>query len=402
MGVTSNRAITYAAKAPMVTAPGWFAGLMTGTVLDGQIDIAFIRTDGDTVTEFGPAALVPYPAHIRTLITAAVTAAQDWQFDGPEPAIFAEAATALTIAQAQAVTDTANCHGIALGDITAVGFHGQTVLHRPPTTARKGRTRQLGDGALMANMIGRPVVFDFRTDDVAAGGHGAPLCPCYHASLLKRANADASVAVLNLGGVGNITWWGDDGRLIGFDTGPANAPIDDWIRMHDAGMMDKDGLIAARGTVDRDRLAKIMNKSYFSLKPPKSLDRNGFSASLAEGLSLDDGAALLTALAAAGVVRAIEMLSATIDRLIVCGGGRHNPTLLQSIADQAGVVIDTADRLGWRGDAVEAECFAYLAARHMAGLPISYPETTGVPSPMLAGRLAVPDASARFRSGDQA
>ena len=346
--------------------------------------------------------MVPYPAHIRTLITVAVAAAQDWQFDGPEPAIFAKAETALTIAQAQAVTDTATRHGVALEDITAIGFHGQTVLHHPPTTARQGLTRQLGDGALMANMIGRPVVFDFRTDDVAAGGHGAPLCPCYHAALLKRANADASVAVLNLGGVGNITWRGDDGRLIGFDTGPANAPIDDWIRMHDVGMMDKDGLIAAKGTVDRDRLAQIMNKSYFSLKPPKSLDRNGFSASLAEGLSLDDGAALLTALAAAGVVRAIEMLPATIDRLIVCGGGRHNPTMLQSIADQAGVVIDTADRLGWRGDAVEAECFAYLAARHMAGLPISYPETTGVPSPMLAGRLAVPDASARFRSGGQA
>jgi len=386
-----------------MTMPGWFVGLMTGTVLDGQIDIAFLHTDGDSVLEFGPAALVPYPDNIRNLIAASVAAAQDWQFEGPEPAIFAETEAALTIAQAQAVIDTARSHDLSLEDISAVGFHGQTVLHHPPGTTTKGRTRQLGDGALMANMTGRPVVFDFRSDDVAAGGHGAPLCPCYHAALLKRAHADPSVAVLNLGGVGNITWQGDDGRLIGFDTGPANAPIDDWIRMHDAGTMDRDGRIAACGTVDKDRLAQIMNKPYFSIKPPKSLDRNDFSALLAEGLSLDDGAALLTALAAAGVARALEMLPVKIDRLIVCGGGRHNRTLLREITERAGVAIDPADRLGWRGDAVEAECFAYLAARHLAGLPASYPETTGVPSPMSAGRLAVPNASDRLAgSGDQA
>ena len=386
-----------------MTTPGWYAGLMTGTVLDGQIDIAFLRTDGDSVAEFGPTTLVPYATDIRSLIEASVAVAQKWQFDGPEPEIFVEAETALTIAQAQAVIDTANNHGIALEDISAVGFHGQTVLHHPPGGGRKGRTRQLGDGALMANMIGRPVVFDFRTNDVAAGGHGAPLCPCYHAALLKRAQHGASVAVLNLGGVGNITWQGDDGRLIGFDTGPANAPIDDWIRMHDAGTMDTDGLIAARGTVDKDRLAQLLNKPYFSLKPPKSLDRNDFLASIADGLSLDDGAALLTALAAAGVARALEMLPAKVDRLIICGGGRHNRTLLRSICEQAGVGIDPADDLGWRGDAIEAECFAYLAARHVAGLPASYPETTGVPSPMPAGRLVVPDASARLAgSGDHA
>ena len=390
-------------KGYRMTAPGWYAGLMTGTVLDGEIDIAFLKTDGEMIAAFGPAATVPYAEAERQVIAAAVAAAQDWNFDGPEPALFAAAERSLAYAQAQAVIQTAATHDIALADITAIGFHGQTVLHRPPVTGRQGRTRQLGDGALMATITGRPVVFDFRSADMAAGGHGAPLCPCYHAALLQRAGADDGVAVLNLGGVGNITWQGKDGRLIGFDTGPANAPIDDWVRMHDAGAMDDGGRIAAAGTVDSNRLAALMMKPYFSALPPKSLDRNDFSTSVADGLSLADGAALLTALAAAGVARAVDMLPARIDRLIVCGGGRHNPALLTSIAEQAEVIIEPADRLGWRGDSVEAECFAFLAARHMAGLPVSHPGTTGVPVPMPAGRLAAPDASARLSgSGDSA
>ncbi len=386
-----------------MTALGWYAGLMTGTVLDGQIDIAFLRTDGETIAEFGPATMLPYPDDLRGLIAEAVAAAQDWNFTGPEPAIFAKAERALTYAQAQAVIDTAAIHTLSIDDVTAVGFHGQTVLHRPPHDGKTGRTRQLGDGPLMAGLIGRPVVFDFRSGDVAAGGHGAPLCPCYHAALLKRASAGENVAVLNLGGVGNITWQGKDGSLIGFDTGPANAPIDDWVRLHDAGSMDEGGRFAAAGIVDEDRLTKLMNKPYFLERPPKSLDRNDFSALMADGLSLVDGAALLTTLAAASVARALEMLPAPVERLIVCGGGRHNPTLIQAIAERAGVITEPADNLGWRSDAIEAECFAYLAARHVAGLPVSYPGTTGVPSPLPAGRLAAPDPSARLAgSGDSA
>ena len=386
-----------------MTAPGWYAGLMTGTVLDGEIDIAFLKTDGERIVEFGPAAMSPYTDDVREMIADAVAAAQRWNFDGPEPPIFAETERALTGAQAEAVVNIAASHDFPIEDISAVGFHGQTVLHRPPADSHKGRTRQLGDGALMAEMIGRPVIFDFRSADVAAGGHGAPLCPCYHAALLKCAGADETVAVLNLGGVGNITWQGKDGRLIGFDTGPANAPIDDWVRRHNAGTMDAGGRIAASGKVDRARLAEIMNKSYFSELPPKSLDRNDFSLSLADGLSLPDGAALLTALAAAGVARAVDILPTKVRRLIVCGGGRHNPVLMNAISAATGLTVEPADSLSWRSDTVEAECFAYLAARHLAGLPVSHPETTGVPTPMTVGRLAVPNASARLAgSGDSA
>ena len=386
-----------------MTGAGWFAGLMTGTVLDGQIDVAFLRTDGETILEFGPAAMVSYADDVRETIIAAVGAARSWNFTGPEPGIFSTAERALTDAQAAAVINTARAHDFSLDDITAVGFHGQTVLHHPPAAGRQGKTRQLGDGALMARILGRPVVYDFRSGDMKAGGHGAPLCPCYHAALLKHAGADERVAVLNLGGVGNITWQGRDGQLVGFDTGPANAPIDDWVRMHDAGTMDEGGRIAASGTVDEARLSEILNKPYFFRLPPKSLDRNDFSCRIAGDLSLPDGAALLTALAAAAVARAVALLPVRIDRLIVCGGGRHNATLMRGLAARTGLAIEAADGPGWRGDAVEAECFAYLAARQMAGLPVSHPGTTGVPAPMPAGRLAAPDLSARLGApGDSA
>ena len=368
----------------------WFVGLMTGTVLDGEIDIAFLRTNGQTIQGFGPHGALPYAPELRDQLARCLDAARDWNFDGAEPEIFSQAERELTLAQSQALMVFAAAHGIPLSDIAGIGFHGQTVLHRPPAFGRPGRTRQLGDGQLMADHTGRPVVFDLRSADVEAGGEGAPLCPCYHASLLTSSHSDETVAVVNLGGVGNITWKGADGRLIAFDTGPANAPINDWVRRHGIGEMDRDGALAATGIVDEARLSELMRHPYFSAPFPKSLDRFDFAAELAAGLSPADGAALLTHLAAESVARAIALLPVGVTRLVICGGGRHNTTLMRAIAERSGVVTDAAESLGWRGDALEAECFAYLAARHMAGLDVSYPETTGVPAPMPAGRLASP------------
>ena len=375
---------------PANMADKWFAGLMTGTVLDGEIDIAFLRTDGQSIHGFGPHGTRPYTPEVRALLAQSIDAAQGWNFKGPEPAIFATAEGDLTVAQADALAGFAADHGIPLSDIAAIGFHGQTVLHRPPANGRSGRTRQLGDGTLMADRTGVPVVFDLRSADIEAGGQGAPLCPCYHAALLDRSNADESVAVVNLGGVGNITWKGANGRLIAFDTGPANAPVNDWVSQHGLGEMDRDGALAAVGLVDEVRLAALMKHPHFSAPFPKSLDRNDFAADLAAGLSLADGAALLTHLAAAAVARAVSLLPVPVTRLVVCGGGRHNPALMTAIEARSGIMTDQAESLGWRGDALEAECFAYLAARHMSGLAVSHPETTGVPVPMPAGRLASP------------
>ena len=373
-----------------MSAPRWFAGLMTGTVLDGEIDIAMIRTDGRAVSEFGPSGALAYPEQLRSRLAAALDAAAAWNFQGPEPASLGKLELDITVAQSNALTEFAKANRFNMSDIAAIGFHGQTILHRAPTSDYPGRTRQLGDGALMAARTGREVVYDFRSGDMAAGGQGAPLCPVYHAALLEKDGVGPETAVLNLGGIGNVTWQDGAGQLVGFDTGPANAPIDDWIRRHGAGSMDADGRIASKGVVDEARLQQLLEHPYFEAPCPKSLDRLDFPSSMADGLSLEDGAALLTAFAASAVARALKDLPADISELILCGGGRHNSTLVRQIANRAHVHVTMADDLGWRGDSLEAECFAFLAARRLAGLPASFPGTTGVPSPLIAGRIAVP------------
>ena len=368
--------------------PVWALGLMTGTVLDGNVDIALLRTDGETVAEFGPWALWPYPPELPPLLERTLAAARDWTFTGPEPALFAAAEAALTRAQSTAVLQFLARETIPAADVAAIGFHGQTVLHRAPTPGQTGATRQLGDGPLMARLTGIPVAYDFRSADVAAGGQGAPLAPVYHAALLQT--LPPGHAVLNLGGVANLTWRGTDGTLAAFDTGPANAPLNDWVRQATGAAMDADGALARSGQVDEARLARLLAHSYFAAPYPKSLDRFSFPASLAAGLSLPDGAATLTALAAAAVGRGLDLLPARPSRLVVCGGGRRNPALMAALAGRAGTQAVPAEAVGWRGDAVEAECFAFLAVRSLRGLPGSFPTTTGVPSPMKAGRLASP------------
>ena len=365
--------------------PAYAIGLMTGTVLDGNIDIALIRSDGESVSEFGPWTLAAYQAATRRLIERCVQAARAWNFEGPEPALFAQTSRALTLAQADAVERFLKAHRLAPGDIRVVGFHGQTVLHRAPTPGRPGRTRQLGCGALMAARLGIDVVHDFRSQDVQAGGQGAPLAAAYHAALLGDA---AHAAVLNLGGVGNLTCLDESGRLIAFDTGPANAPLNDWVRRHGLGDMDRDGRLAASGRIDETLLAAWLAHPFLAAPPPKSLDRDDFTASLADGLGQADGAAMLTAFAAGCVARGLDLLAAPPDRLVVCGGGRHNPTLLRELTARTGCCVLVAEQLGWRGDAVEAECFAYLALRRLRGLPISFPGTTGVAAPMTGGTIS--------------
>ncbi len=238
--------------------PIWAVGLMTGTVLDGNIDVALLKTDGETIAEFGAYALKPYPRWIRDLLEQAQAEARVWNFEGAEPAIFAEAEEALTRAQSAAVRELVEESGLSMADIGVVGFHGQTVLHRAPQAGRLGDTRQLGDGRLMSQLLATKVAYDFRTADIRAGGQGAPLAAVYHAALLRSADASGNTAILNLGGVGNITWWDGDDALVAFDTGPANAPINDFMKKRGLGEMDRDGALAAKGKVDEDRLAELL------------------------------------------------------------------------------------------------------------------------------------------------
>ncbi|MGL5362682.1 MAG: anhydro-N-acetylmuramic acid kinase [Bosea sp. (in: a-proteobacteria)] len=368
--------------------PVWAVGLMTGTALDGMIDVALVRTDGETIAELGPWSLEPYGDEAMTLIPQAVAAARAWQFDGPEPAIFAKAEAALTRAQSAAVLNVIAKAGLRAADISIIGFHGQTMLHRAPQPGKLGQTLQLGDGTMMAQLTGIDVAHDFRSHDMSLGGQGAPLVPVWHVALLKHAGLTAPVAALNLGGVGNVTWWGGGDHVVAFDTGPANGPLNDWVAQHGAGDFDRDSMIASRGTVDEARLAKLLEHPYFSRKPAKSLDRFDFQASMAEGLSLEDGAATLTAFSAAAVGKALDLLPQRPGKIILCGGGRKNPVLVREIAKRAQAQPVDCETVGWRGDAVEAECFAYLAVRTMRGLPLSFPLTTGVPTPSTGGRIA--------------
>ncbi|GHA34732.1 anhydro-N-acetylmuramic acid kinase [Devosia pacifica] len=368
--------------------PIWTIGLMTGTVLDGNIDIALLRTDGESIEEFGAYTLAPYGAELNSLLQETLAAARIWNFDPPDPEIFARAEAALTKAQAEAVAAFVSAQGLKMADIGAVGFHGQSVLHRAPRKDRLGATRQLGDGELMAAMLGTKVVYDFRSADVAAGGQGAPLSAVYHRALLRDLGASGDTAVLNLGGVANITWTDGDEEVIAFDTGPANAPINDFVRANGGGDMDRDGRLALTGTVAETRLQKLLRHPYLSAPFPKSLDRFDFTADMADGLSLEDGAATLTAFTTSAVGKALDLLPQRPQRLIVCGGGRRNPAIMQMLNERAGVEAVSAESVGWRGDAIEAECFGFLAARVLRGLPISFPTTTGAPEPMTGGRVA--------------
>ena len=277
--------------------------------------------------------------------------------------------------------------GIHRQDIIAIGAHGQTVRHQPQAFGT-GYTLQLNNPALLAELTGMDVIADFRNADVAAGGQGAPLVPVFHAALVR--NLPRPLAVVNIGGVGNVTWIGDDDSLLAFDTGPGNGPIDDWCARRAGQRYDKDGTLAAAGTVDRGRVARFGEHLFFARVPPKSLDRGDFNDAWTEGLSVADGAATLTRGTARAIALAARHFPAPVSQWVICGGGARNPTLLRAIAEETGDRVVTAADLGWDGDALEAQAFAFLAVRSLRGLPLTFPGTTGVPRPMTGGRLSEP------------
>jgi len=367
----------------------WALGLMTGTALDGFVDAALLRTDGREILELGPWGLFPYDPALRPLLAQATAQARAWAFSGPEPAIFAEAERAVALAHAQAVEALLQQAGMAREAVRVVGFHGQTVLHRGAGKGVPGATRQLGDGALLAQRTGIAVAFDFRSADVAAGGHGAPLAPVYHAALMRFSGLAAPAAALNLGGVANVTWWGGGDAVAAFDVGPANGPLNEWLERCGLGAFDRDGALAAQGRVDGARLAAALAHPFFAAPYPKSLDRFDFNADLVAGLSPADGAATLAALVGAALGLGLDLLPQRPDTVVVSGGGRKNPVLMREIEARAGVRALPAEAAGWRGDAIEAEAFAFLAVRTLKGLPLSFPATTGAPGPLPGGRLAI-------------
>jgi anhydro-N-acetylmuramic acid kinase len=352
-------------------------GLMSGTSMDG-IDAALIDTDGETIVRPRGFLTIPYEPEFVGRLKDAAAHALELHAPGPNPLIDAVAAE-LTGLHAIAVHRLLAATGTDRSDVAMIGFHGHTVAHRPD----RRWTWQIGDGALLSAATRIPVVFDFRSDDVAAGGQGAPLAPGYHRA--RSTELGRPLGVLNLGGVGNLTWFAGD-QWGSFDTGPANALIDDWIAHHSPHRYDKDGAIAASGSVHESVLTSMLDLPWFDAPPPKSLDRADFSGQPARGLSLADGAATLTAFTAETIRLALGHVP-RLDRLLVTGGGRLNPTLMQMIEARTGVPTVSVETVGWNGDALEAEAFAWMAVRSAAGKEISWPETTGVPAAMTGGRL---------------
>ncbi len=350
-------------------------GLMSGTSLDG-VDAAWLATDGERVAGFGPALTLPYDAALRAdlrrLLDLAPTLAPD------DPALL-DAVARLTHRHAEAVAALGRAADI-------VGFHGQTILHRP--AAR--RTWQIGDAALLARLTGLPVAHDFRSADVASGGEGAPLAPVFHAAL--AAGLERPLAVLNIGGVANVTFIGADGALLACDTGPGNGPLDDLAARHLGLPFDRDGALAASGRADAAVLARLLAHPYLARPAPKSLDRLDFSAALAASglaaLSPPDAAATLVAFLAEAVAR--TKLPAPPLRWLVGGGGRRNAAIMAALAARLAAPVAPVEAVGWDGDALEAQCFALLAVRVRRGLPLSFPGTTGVAAPLPGGRNAQP------------
>jgi anhydro-N-acetylmuramic acid kinase len=351
-------------------------GLMSGTSVDG-VDVALIETDGERVASFGPTLTVSYSDSVRRCIRAA--------FGAEQPSAETRAAErAVTEAHVDAVRRWASEKDVPLSGVDVVGFHGQTITHRPD----KRFTWQIGDGATLARSLGVKIVNDLRTADVEAGGQGAPLVPIYHAALVR--DLPRPIAVVNIGGVANVTWIGADDALLAFDTGPGNGPIDDWCARRAGARFDAEGAFAATGKVDRTRLERFSEHRYFARTPPKSLDRGDFTDGWAEGLSVADGAATLTRGTARAIALASRHFPAPVSQWVVSGGGARNPTLLRAIGQETASKVVAASALGWDSDALEAQAFAFLAARSLRGLPLTFPTTTGVACALTGGRLHLP------------
>jgi anhydro-N-acetylmuramic acid kinase len=361
-------------------------GLMSGTSLDG-VDIAAVSTDGERITALGPRGYRPYGENERALLRQALAEATALDDRAARPGALARAEELVTAAHGEAVARFLAEHDIR-PDI--IGFHGQTVLHRP----ERRLTVQIGAGETLARLTGIPVAYDFRAADVAAGGQGAPLVPVFHRALAASLDRPRPLMVLNVGGVANVTWLGGEGDdPIACDTGPGNALIDDFIRARSGAAFDESGETAARGAVDEAWLARALADPFFAEPPPKSLDRNAFAANVEtlNELSLEDGAATLAAFTAATVARIVEHLPRPPRSVIVAGGGARNRTLMHMLAERlAPATVETAEAVGWSADALEAQAFAFLAARHVRGLPITFPGTTGVARAMTGGVMARP------------
>lgn len=352
-------------------------GLMSGTSIDG-VDIALIETDGLNHVKPLGFDFYPYEDAFRDQLRACFG-----RSEGTADKEVLEAEKLLTQKHAQAVQAFLKDKNIAPDTIDMIGFHGQTIWHNP--AARE--TIQIGDGPMLAEMTGITVVNDFRSADVKAGGQGAPLVPLYHRALAH--GLEKPIAIINIGGVSNVTWIGGDGddEILAFDMGTGNALLDDWVLQHIGLPYDKDGALASKGTADQAFVDRFMQHSFFTQTPPKSLDRDAFNSFIPEGMSAEDGAATLTVMSVCAITHGLTQVPKQPSALYITGGGRHNKLMMKLLSQKTGLPVYDVETLGWQGDALEAEAFAYLAVRSFLELPITLPQTTSAPTSMTGGQI---------------
>lgn len=365
-------------------------GLMSGTSMDG-IDVALLRTDGETIVQRGPSAGYAYDARFRDRLKQGLDDARSIGRREERPGTLSDLERDLTLRHADAVRDFLRENKILPENVDVIGFHGQTVLHRPD----EGLTVQIGDGRLLARETGIDVVHDMRANDMAHGGQGAPLIPAYHAAVARglsgRREIAAPVAFVNIGGISNLTFIGAGDALVAYDSGPGNTLIDQWVEAHAGIPYDQGGMIASEGSVLPELADRYLSHPFFAAEKRRSLDRNDFAPPTGNEASLDDGARTLAYVTAAAIMRSARHLPVAPKTFVICGGGRLNPVImrdLSTLAEAEGSRVLAAEALGLNGDSMEAEAWAYLAVRSLNGLPLTYPGTTGVSRPVSGGRLA--------------
>lgn len=342
-------------------------GMMSGTSMDG-LDVALIKTDGQSFVERLDFISYDYEETLRDTLRAVLGKSEGYE----------EVEKIITNVHIGALKDFGH-------DADVIGMHGQTIFHDP----KNKMTIQIGDGKAVAEAMQTNVVFDFRKADVMAGGEGAPFMPLYHQVLAKSSGVKLPCAILNIGGVANLTYIGEgDTDVIAFDTGPGNALMDDWMLEKTGIKFDENGQAALSGHVNETILKKLLAHPYFDKAAPKSLDRQDFTGEAVAGLSTEDGAATLAAFTVDSIVKGFDLFPQKPNALYVTGGGRKNHFLMRRLQEKLGIPVHSVDALGWDGDSLEAEGFAYLAVRSLLGLPLSLPTTTGVPKPMTGGKLA--------------
>ena len=355
--------------------------------MDG-IDVALLRTDGEAVVERGPFLGLAYPNDFRDRLKQALEIAAGLTDRAARPGTLAGIERELTLRHALAVKEFLLRNGMRAGDIDLIGFHGQTVLHRPDNAL----TVQIGDGPMLARETGIDVVYDMRANDMAHGGQGAPLVPAYHAALAAGLTDGAQgICFVNIGGISNLTAIGSDGAIAAYDSGPGNTLIDRWVEAATGLAFDQDGKIAARGEVNEALAARYLAHPFFSANVRRSLDRNDFRPPHPGEAGLEDGARTLAHLAAAAIVKSASHLPEAPRLFVICGGGRLNHTImgdLTRLAGERGARVIAAEEAGLDGDAMEAEAWAYLAVRSRRGLPLTFPGTTGVAEPVSGGVFA--------------